>query len=110
VHAGRGADQPALAFDQTEPTPPDAEHPRRGTRADRHLARQLYFASAVQDLGIHPEAPRKSVQQTQADNARRRILLTSEDREELKQLRTENFELRRANATLKDASVSRLER
>ena len=32
-------------------------------------------------------------------------LLTSEEREELKRLRQENFELRRANEILKSASV-----
>ncbi len=36
---------------------------------------------------------------------RRRDLLTSEEREELKRLRKENAELHRANAILKDASV-----
>jgi transposase-like protein len=37
--------------------------------------------------------------------AGRRDLLTTDEREELKRLRKENFELRRANAILKDASV-----
>ena len=41
----------------------------------------------------------------EADSGRRRDLLTSEEREELKRLRKENAELRRANAILKDASV-----
>ena len=45
------------------------------------------------------------VRQAEADSGRRRDLLTSEEREELKKLRKENFELRRANAILKDASV-----
>ena len=40
-----------------------------------------------------------------SDSGRRRDLLTSEEREELKKLRKENVELRRANAILKDASV-----
>ncbi len=43
--------------------------------------------------------------QAEADSGRRRDLLSSEEREELKRLRKENFELRRANAILKDASV-----
>ncbi len=34
-----------------------------------------------------------------------RDLLSGEEREELNRLRKENFELRRANAILKDASV-----
>jgi transposase len=33
------------------------------------------------------------------------IFLSSDEREELKRLRKENFELKRANAILKDASV-----
>jgi transposase len=43
--------------------------------------------------------------QVEADSGRRRDLLTSEEREELKRLRKENRELQRANAILKDASV-----
>jgi transposase len=45
------------------------------------------------------------VRQAEADGGRRRDLLTSDEREELKRLRKENFELRRANAILKDASA-----
>jgi transposase len=45
------------------------------------------------------------VRQTEADTGRRRDLLTTDERDELKRLRRENAELRRANAILKDASV-----
>jgi transposase len=45
------------------------------------------------------------VRQTEVDSGRRRDLLTSEECEELKRFRKENAELRRANASLKDASV-----
>ena len=38
-------------------------------------------------------------------SGRRPDLLTSDEREELKRLRKENAELKRANAILKDASV-----
>ena len=55
--------------------------------------------------GIHKEALRLWVRQAEADSGRRRDLLAREEREELKRLRKENFELRRANAILKDASV-----
>ncbi len=48
---------------------------------------------------------RSWVRQAEADGGRRRELLTSAEREELKRLRRENAELRRANAILKDASV-----
>jgi transposase len=56
-------------------------------------------------LGIHKESLRHWVRQAEADSGRRRDLLTSEEREELRRLRRENFELRRAKAILKDASV-----
>jgi transposase len=59
----------------------------------------------ARDLGIHHEALRVWVRQAEADGGRRRDLLTSEEREELKRLRKENRELQRANAILKDASV-----
>jgi len=45
------------------------------------------------------------VRQAEADSGRRRDLLSSEEREELKRLRKENQQLRRANEILKDASV-----
>ncbi len=59
----------------------------------------------AQDLGIHHESLRIWVRQAEADSGRRRDLLTSDERDELKRLRKENAELRRANAILKDASV-----
>jgi transposase len=61
------------------------------------------IAHVAQDLGVHKESLRHWVRQAEADSCRRRDLLTSEEREEL--IRKENFELRRANAILKDASV-----
>lgn len=57
------------------------------------------------DLGISYESLRHWVRQAQADSGKRRELLTSEEREELKQLRKENAELRRANEILKAAST-----
>lgn len=63
-------------------------------------------AHVAGDLGIHPEALRKWVRQAEADRAPRASrLLPTDVQEELKQLRKENAELRRANAILKDASV-----
>ena len=47
---------------------------------------------------------RKHVRRVQVD-AGKREGLTSNEREELKRLRRENFELRRANTILKEASV-----
>ena len=57
------------------------------------------------DLGIHHETLRKHVRQAEADGGLRPDLPTSEEREEIKQLRKEVFELRRANEILKAASV-----
>jgi transposase len=77
----------------------------------RERAVRLYFESdrpiahVARDLGIHREALRQWVRQAEADTGRRRELLATDEREELKQLRKENAELRRANAILKDASV-----
>ena len=75
-------------------------------RAVRHVFESKRpIAHVAQDLGIHKESLRHWVRQAEADSGRRRDLLTSEEREELKKLRKENVELRRANAILKDASV-----
>src|SRR6266542_2798613 len=63
------------------------------------------IAHVARDLGVHKESLRNWVRQAEADSGRRRDLLTTEEREELKRLRRENAELKRANAILKDASV-----
>src|SRR5207247_1424245 len=55
--------------------------------------------------GIHSETLRERVRQAEADQGVRADLSTSEEREEIKRLRQENFELRRANEILKSASV-----
>jgi len=85
--------------------------PRKYTDELRERAVRLVFESkrpiahVARDLGIHKEALRQWVRQAEADTGRRRDLLSGEEREELNRLRKENFELRRANAILKDASV-----
>ncbi|MCA1681241.1 MAG: transposase [Actinobacteria bacterium] len=63
------------------------------------------IAAVARDLGIHPEALRKRVRQAQADSGKRSDLLSSHEREEIRKLRRENFDLRRANEILKSASV-----
>jgi transposase len=45
------------------------------------------------------------VRQAEVDASGRTDLLTSQEREEIRRLRRENFELRRANEILKSASV-----
>jgi len=61
-------------------------------------------AHVAADLGIPKETLRKYVRQVEADEGRREGL-TSEEREEIRKLRKENFELRRTNEILKAASV-----
>ena len=85
--------------------------PRKYPDELRERAVRLVFeskrpiAQVAQDLGVHKEALRLWVRQAEADSGRRRDLLTSEERDELRRLRKENAELKRANAILKDASV-----
>ncbi|MGH2851549.1 MAG: transposase [Solirubrobacteraceae bacterium] len=69
------------------------------------LESQRPIAQVAADLGVHPEALRKRVRQAQADGGQRPDLLSSEEREEIRKLRKENYELRRANEILKSASV-----
>ena len=90
---------------------PAMARPRKYSDELRERAVRLYFeadrpvAQVAQDLGVHREALRLWVAQAEADSGRRRDLLTNAERDELKKLRKENAELKRANAILKDASV-----
>jgi transposase len=63
------------------------------------------IAHIAHDLGMHPETLRKNVRQHEADSGKRPDLPTSQEREEIRRLRQENYELRRANEILKSASV-----
>jgi transposase-like protein len=63
------------------------------------------IAHVARDLGIHPETLRKWVRKAEADARIRKDLLSTEEREELKTLRGEVRELRRANDILKSASA-----
>ena len=75
----------------------------RGVRLALESGRPIAHVAA--DLGIHSETLRKYVRRAEADAGLRPDLPTSEEREEIKRLRQENFELRRANEILKSASV-----
>jgi len=59
------------------------------------------IAHVADDLGVHREALRGWVRQAEADRGQRSDLLSSAEREELKRLRAELGELRRANEILK---------
>lgn len=75
----------------------------RGVRLALESSRPITHVAA--DLGIHPETLRKRVRQAQADSGKRSDLLTTQEREEIRKLRREVSELRRANEILKAASV-----
>jgi transposase len=75
----------------------------RGVRLALESERPIAHVAA--DLGMHPETLRKHVRQAEADSGKRGDLLSSEEREEIRRLRKEVFELRRANEILKSASV-----
>jgi len=62
-------------------------------------------AAIARDLGVGHEALRKRVRRAEADNGTRPDLPTIQEREEIRRLRAENFQLRRANEILKSASV-----
>jgi transposase len=62
------------------------------------------IAHVARDLGVPSETLRKYVRRQEADEGLRPDLPTSAEREEIRKLRQENFELRRANEILKSAS------
>jgi transposase len=76
---------------------------QRGIRLALESGRPIAHVAA--DLGMHPETLRKRVRQAEADSGSRPDLPTTAEREEIRKLRAENFELRRANEILKSASV-----
>jgi transposase len=76
---------------------------QRGVRLALESGRPI--AHVARDIGLPAETLRKRVRQAEADQGLRPDLPSSEEREEIKQLRKENFELRRANEILKAASI-----
>jgi len=75
----------------------------RGVRLVFESGRPI--AHVARDLGVSSEVMRKRVRQAEADHGTRSDLPTSAEREEIRKLRRENYELRRANEILKSASV-----
>jgi transposase len=75
----------------------------RGVRLALESGRPI--AQVARDLGVGSEVLRKRVRQAEADAGKRTDLLTTAVREEIRKLRKENYELRRANEILKAASV-----
>src|SRR3954447_23537956 len=95
----RRGDAPAMPRPRKYPD----ELVARGVRLALESGRPIAHVAA--DLGMHPETLRKRVRQAEADNGLRTDLPTTAEREEIRKLRAENFELRRANEILKSASV-----
>ena len=75
----------------------------RGARLVLKSGRPI--AHVAKDLGVPAETLRRYVRQVEADEGLRPDLPSSQEREEIKQLRKEVYELRRANEILKAASV-----
>ena len=71
---------------------------------DAHDSQWAAITSIAEKIGCTAETLRKWVQQAERDQGRRPGL-TTEERQRLKQLERENFELRRANEILKKASA-----
>ena len=74
----------------------------RGVRLVFESGRPIAHVAA--DLGLPPETLRKRVRRAEIDMGRREGL-TSEEREEIRKLRKEVSELRRANEILRSASL-----
>jgi transposase len=75
----------------------------RGVRLVLESKRPIAHVAA--DLGVGAESLRKRVRRAQADRGERPALLSTEEREEVRKLRREVHDLRRANEILKSASV-----
>src|SRR3954470_5430084 len=76
---------------------------QRGVRLALEGERPI--AHIAHDLGVHPETLRERVRQAEADSGERPELLSTQEREEIRRLRKENYELGRANEMLKSASL-----
>jgi len=91
------------------PTKFSPEVPARAVRmviehAGAHESQWAAMTSIAEKIGCTAETLRKWVRQAERD-AGTRPGLTTEERERLKQLERENFELRRANEILRLASA-----
>ena len=75
----------------------------RGVRLALESGRPIKHVA--DDLGMAAETLRRAVRQAEVDSGSRSDLPSSEEREEIRKLRKEIFELRRANEILKSASV-----
>jgi transposase len=67
---------------------------QRGVRLVFESGRPI--AQVAADLGVHHEALRKRVRRAEADSGKRSDILTTQERDEIRMLRKENQQLRRA--------------
>ena len=78
---------------------------QRAVRLYRDADPKPVIRRLAEQLGVHHEALRNWIRQDQADHDERDDRPTTADTEELRRLRRENAELRRANEILKAASA-----
>jgi transposase len=76
---------------------------KRATRLVFESGRPI--AHVARDLGLASETLRVYVRRVERNEGPRKDVLSNDEREEIRELRRENFELRRANEILKSASV-----
>jgi transposase len=77
----------------------------RAVRLYRESDPKPVIRRLAEQLGVHHEALRNWIRQDQADHGERHDRPTTAEAEELRRLRKENGELRRANEILKAASA-----
>jgi transposase len=75
----------------------------RGVRLVFESGRPIAHIAA--ELGLPSETLRKKVRQAEADQGLRSDMPTSQEREQIKELKRENAELRRVNEILRAASL-----
>jgi transposase len=75
----------------------------RGVRLAIESGRPVSHIAA--EIGLPSETLRKRVRQAQADKGLRPDLPTSQEREEIRELKRENAQLRKANEILRAASL-----
>ncbi|MEV6233625.1 transposase [Saccharopolyspora shandongensis] len=78
----------------------------RAVRLYRESNPKPVIRRLAEQLGVHPEALQNWIRQDEADHGQRDDRPTTSEAEELRRLRNENAELKRANEILKAASAS----
>ncbi|MEV0394966.1 transposase [Polymorphospora rubra] len=107
--ARRLFDRGLIGPDQEVFVPAPRKYPdelrQRAVRLYRESDPKPVIKRLAEQLGVHPEALRNWIRQDEADHGQRSDRPTTVEAEELRRLRKENAELRRANEILKAASA-----